>query len=100
MLKAFTPVSILLLSFAFKLKEPSQKLFVIVLCISIGVTIASYGEADFDLIGFLVQVPFSSRRVRAGSELDIDEMSLDRHWRLPLNQVESSWFRLYYKKVD
>lgn len=55
MIKAFTPVSVLLISFAMKLKEPSRKLFGIVVAISVGVFIASYGEADFDLIGFLVQ---------------------------------------------
>lgn len=56
MLKATTPVVMLLMSFAFGLREPSQKLFVIVLLISIGVIVASYGEAGFDLAGVLVQV--------------------------------------------
>lgn len=36
-IKAFTPVSVLLISFALKLKEPSQKLFAIVCLISVGV---------------------------------------------------------------
>ncbi|KAM0753176.1 TPT-domain-containing protein [Meredithblackwellia eburnea MCA 4105] len=55
MIKAFTPVSVLLISFAMRLKEPSQKLFGIVCLISVGVAIASYGEVEFHLVGFLVQ---------------------------------------------
>ncbi|KAI5476281.1 DUF250 domain membrane protein [Pseudohyphozyma bogoriensis] len=55
MLKAFTPVSVLLISFAMRLKEPSQKLLAIVMLISAGVAIASYGEIEFEMIGFLVQ---------------------------------------------
>lgn len=53
--QAFTPVSVLLISFAARLKEPSRKLFAIVAVISLGVAIASYGEIEFELIGFLVQ---------------------------------------------
>jgi hypothetical protein len=59
-IKAFTPVSVLLVSAAFKLKELNQKIMAIVACISLGVAIASYGEVEFELIGFLVQV--SERR--------------------------------------
>jgi hypothetical protein len=55
-IKAFTPVSVLLVSAAFKLKELNQKSIAIVCCISLGVAIASYGELEFELIGFLVQV--------------------------------------------
>lgn len=55
MIKAFTPVSVLLVSAAFKLKELNQKIIAIVCCISLGVAIASYGEVDFELVGFLVQ---------------------------------------------
>ena len=55
-IKAFTPVSVLLVSAAFKLKELNQKIMAIVACISLGVAIASYGEVEFELIGFLVQV--------------------------------------------
>lgn len=55
MIKAVTPVVVLLLSFTFGLKQPSQKLFYIVCLISLGVGIASYGEADFDMAGFIVQ---------------------------------------------
>ncbi|GAA5823609.1 hypothetical protein JCM10212_000664 [Sporobolomyces blumeae] len=55
MIKAFTPVSVLLISAAFRLKELNAKILCIVAMISLGVAIASYGEVDFELIGFLVQ---------------------------------------------
>ncbi|GAA6008158.1 hypothetical protein JCM11491_001905 [Sporobolomyces phaffii] len=55
MIKAFTPVSVLLVSAAFKLKELNARILCIVALISVGVVIASYGEIDFELIGFLVQ---------------------------------------------
>jgi len=55
MLKAFTPVSILLISFAFRIQEPNRKLAVIVALISGGVCIASYGELHFNMFGFVVQ---------------------------------------------
>jgi len=57
-IKAFTPVSVLLVSAAFRLKELNARILCIVGVISLGVTIASYGEIDFELIGFLVQVSF------------------------------------------
>ncbi|KAH8918384.1 TPT-domain-containing protein [Atractiella rhizophila] len=56
MIKAITPIVVLLLSFAFSLKEPSKKLFTIICLISLGVGIASYGEIAFDMSGFLVQL--------------------------------------------
>jgi len=55
MLKAFTPVAILLISFAWRIQEPSKRLLVIVLMISGGVCLASYGELRFDPSGFVVQ---------------------------------------------
>jgi len=66
MLKAFVPVSILLVSFAFRLQEPSQRLIIVVLMISFGVSLASYGELAFNLTGFLIQagaVLFESSRL-------------------------------------
>ncbi|PVF97359.1 TPT-domain-containing protein [Serendipita vermifera] len=66
MLKAFNPVAILLISFAIKIKEPSRRLFVIVLTISFGVCMASYGELHFNLVGFIIQalaVLFESSRL-------------------------------------
>lgn len=55
MLKAFTPVAILLISWTFRIQEPSKKLTVIVLMISIGVAMTSHGELRFNMIGFLIQ---------------------------------------------
>lgn len=45
-LKAFTSVAVLGMSVAFGLESPSQRTLVIVLCISAGVALASYGEID------------------------------------------------------
>lgn len=56
MIKAFTPVSVLLVSASFGLKELTRKILLIVSLISFGVALASYGEVEFELIGFLVQV--------------------------------------------
>lgn len=53
--QAFTPVAILLISWAFRLSEPSRKLLLIVLMISSGVALASKGERWFSLIGFMIQ---------------------------------------------
>ncbi|RDB30613.1 hypothetical protein Hypma_005877 [Hypsizygus marmoreus] len=55
MLKAFTPVAILLISWSFRLQDPNKKLALIVLMISTGVALASHGELRFHLGGFLVQ---------------------------------------------
>jgi len=55
MLKAFTPVAILLISWASRIQDPNKKLGVIVLMISAGVALASKGELQFDLVGFLIQ---------------------------------------------
>lgn len=56
MLKAFTPVAVLLISFSFGLKQISGTLTLIVLMISSGVALASYGELEFELTGFVYQV--------------------------------------------
>jgi len=66
MLKAFTPVSILLISWTFRIQDPSKKLATIVLMISTGVALASRGELHFHLGGFLIQagaVLFESSRL-------------------------------------
>ncbi|CEQ39642.1 SPOSA6832_01203 [Sporobolomyces salmonicolor] len=55
MIKAFTPVSVLLVSASFGSKELNAKIMAIVTLISFGVALASYGELEFELIGFLVQ---------------------------------------------
>ncbi|KAK0532590.1 hypothetical protein OC835_003281 [Tilletia horrida] len=66
MLKAFMPVAVLLLSFAVGLKAVSASLLGIVLAISGGVAIASYGEAEFVYSGFVEQciaIGFESSRL-------------------------------------
>ncbi|KAI0252482.1 TPT-domain-containing protein [Lactifluus subvellereus] len=55
MLKAFTPVAILFISWTFRIQEPNRKLAIIVFMISSGVALASRGELHFNLIGFLTQ---------------------------------------------
>jgi len=66
MLKAFTPVAILLISWISRMKEPNRTLGVIVFMISIGVALASRGELHFNLTGFLTQaaaVAFEASRL-------------------------------------
>ena len=69
MLKAFTPVAILLISWAFRIKDPNKKLLLIVLMISCGVALASSGELQFNLFGFIVQA--AAVAVRINSILDL-----------------------------
>ena len=54
--QAGSPIAVLTTSFAFRLKSPSVRLISIILIICSGVGIASWGEAEFNLIGFLIQV--------------------------------------------
>jgi drug/metabolite transporter (DMT)-like permease len=66
MLKAFTPVAILLISWTFRIQEPNRKLAVIVFMISSGVALASRGELRFNFIGFITQaaaVAFEASRL-------------------------------------
>ncbi|XAO24084.1 hypothetical protein I312_102874 [Cryptococcus bacillisporus CA1280] len=66
MLKAFTPVAILLISAAFKLQALNSRLILIVLLISTGCALAAYGEIYFEMFGFLCQisaVAFESSRL-------------------------------------
>jgi len=56
MLKAATPVVVLLLSFATRLETPSWTLFLIIMTVSTGVGLASYGEIHFVLIGVIYQI--------------------------------------------
>ncbi|KAF8306099.1 TPT-domain-containing protein [Clavulina sp. PMI_390] len=55
MLKAFVPVAILLVSFAARIQDPNKRLIAIVFMISFGVSLASYGEMDFSMTGFIIQ---------------------------------------------
>jgi drug/metabolite transporter (DMT)-like permease len=66
MLKAFTPVAILLISWTFRIQDPNRKLALIVFMISLGVALASHGELRFNLVGFLTQaaaVAFEASRL-------------------------------------
>ncbi|POY71281.1 hypothetical protein BMF94_5593 [Rhodotorula taiwanensis] len=55
MLKAFTSVAVLVMSVAFGLEQMQPRKFVIVIAISCGVALASYGEIAFDWQGFVCQ---------------------------------------------
>ncbi|BGP12641.1 hypothetical protein JCM10213_008779 [Rhodosporidiobolus nylandii] len=55
MLKAFTSVAVLGMSVLFGLEQMQPRKFVIVIAISCGVALASYGEIAFDMGGFLCQ---------------------------------------------
>ncbi|GAA6028302.1 hypothetical protein JCM8097_006965 [Rhodosporidiobolus ruineniae] len=55
-LKSFSPVAILIAAFIFRTKAFSFKLLGIVVVISAGVGIASYGEVAFSTIGFSIQM--------------------------------------------
>ncbi|KAL2155308.1 hypothetical protein VTH82DRAFT_49 [Thermothelomyces myriococcoides] len=56
MLKATTPVAVLLSSWALGVSQPSLKVFLNVSAIVIGVIIASIGEIKFVWIGFIYQI--------------------------------------------
>ncbi|ORX39760.1 triose-phosphate transporter family-domain-containing protein [Kockovaella imperatae] len=55
MLKAFTPVAILLISAIFKIQTLNSRLVVIVLLISTGCALAAAGEVHFEMFGFMCQ---------------------------------------------
>ncbi|CAD6569509.1 MAG: hypothetical protein CYPHOPRED_003404 [Cyphobasidiales sp. Tagirdzhanova-0007] len=55
-IKAASPVAVLIASFVFGLRQPNLRLVSIICSISAGVGIASYGEASFNLFGFLIQI--------------------------------------------
>ena len=56
MLKASTPVAVLLASFAFGLETPRAELGGCIFLIATGVAVSCYGQIQFDLIGFSVQM--------------------------------------------
>lgn len=56
MLKAFTPVSVLIFSYITGLEKTSMYELYIVTVICIGVAMTSYGEIQFSLIGFTYQL--------------------------------------------
>ncbi|KAI9829172.1 MAG: hypothetical protein M1832_000195 [Thelocarpon impressellum] len=55
MLKAITPVAVLLATWSLGLTSPNAKVLVTVTVIVVGVMISSYGEIRFVLVGFLLQ---------------------------------------------
>ena len=56
MLKASTPVAVLLVSFAFGLEQPSLRLLLYIFAIAIGVAIACYGQLQLDWLGVAFQM--------------------------------------------
>lgn len=56
MLKATTPVAVLLSSWALGVSQPNLKVFLNVSAIVVGVIIASFGEIKFVWIGFIYQI--------------------------------------------
>ncbi|KAK4193063.1 triose-phosphate transporter family-domain-containing protein [Podospora australis] len=56
MLKAAAPVAVLLTAWAWGVEEPSLKRFLNILAIVAGVALASLGEVNFSLAGFLFQL--------------------------------------------
>lgn len=55
MLKAFTSVAVLGMSIVMGLEKPNQRTMLIVVLISLGVAIASVGEVQFSMSGFISQ---------------------------------------------
>ena len=56
MLKALTPVAVLLCSFGFGLEKPSLRLFAYICLIASGVAIACYGQLQLDWLGVGLQL--------------------------------------------
>ena len=56
MIKAITPVAVLLCSFMFGLEQPSAKLAMYIVAISSGVATACYGQLEIDVTGVTLQL--------------------------------------------
>ncbi|KJZ76141.1 hypothetical protein HIM_04597 [Hirsutella minnesotensis 3608] len=56
MLKSAGPISVLLVSWIWRVEEPSPVAFVKICVIVLGVALASIGEIQFSLLGFLLQM--------------------------------------------
>ena len=56
MLKASTPVAVLLTSFAFGLETPSARLLAYVVLIAVGVSTSAYGQLEFNVLGVALQL--------------------------------------------
>ncbi|PSR83242.1 duf250 domain protein membrane protein [Coniella lustricola] len=83
MLKATTPVAVLLAGWALGVSSPNLKTFLNVSAIVIGVIIASFGEIKFNMIGFIYQmagVAFEAtrltmvQRLLSGAEFKMDPL--------------------------
>ncbi|KAL7746444.1 hypothetical protein RI367_008197 [Sorochytrium milnesiophthora] len=77
MLKACTPMVVLLLSWSFGLGEPSMKVFLNILAVVTGVVIATFGEIQFVLNGFIFQalgIIFESTRLVLVQSLMTEKM--------------------------
>ena len=66
MVKAVTPVPLLILNFITGRENPSWMQFIIVIMVSMGVIMASVGELHFSLVGFLIQVHAYSIYIHTG----------------------------------
>lgn len=80
MLKASAPVAVLLTTWAFKLADPSMKVFGNVCIIVVGVVIASVGEIKFVVIGVVYQMTgifFESTRLVMIQRLLSSEFKMD-----------------------
>lgn len=56
MLKALTPVAVMLVAFAFGLERPNRTLAVVIVAISIGVCIACSGQIEMSVLGVALQL--------------------------------------------
>ncbi|KAL7422225.1 hypothetical protein Q5752_002871 [Cryptotrichosporon argae] len=98
MLKAFTPVAIILTSSIFGIQTLSAKLVGIVFLISGGCALAAYGELHFEMFGFLCQaaaVGFESSRL-VMIELLLKGMKMDPlcslHYYAPVCAIINACF--------
>ena len=88
-IKAFTPVSVLLVSAAFRLKELNARILCIVGVISLGVTIASYGEIVNVLLYSRKRVSTARRIANVPTTPDVSipfqmyrKISMRRSWKI------------------
>lgn len=80
MLKATTPMAVLLAGWALGVSQPTTKQMANVSVIILGVIIASFGEIDFVLVGFLIQlggVLFEALRLTMVQRLLSGDLKMD-----------------------
>lgn len=83
-LKALTPVYILLTMFAFRLDSPSVRLVGSVSVISLGTSVASTGEVNFSLLGFVLQ---SFADMTEGLKLVLQDVLLKKEKMSPMESL-------------